>query len=48
MIIVDELHNLDMGTRAGAEASDTLKYFSERLPVTYLLTELPEAFSQFR
>ena len=32
MIIVDELHNLDMSTRAGAEASDTLKYFSERLP----------------
>jgi hypothetical protein len=23
-----------MGTRAGAEASDTLKYFSERLPAT--------------
>ena len=35
MIIVDELHNLDMSTRAGAEASDTLKYFSERLPVTF-------------
>jgi len=35
MIIVDELHNLDMATRAGAEASDTLKYFSERLPVTF-------------
>ena len=33
---VDELHNLDMGTRAGAEASDTLKYFSERLPVTFV------------
>ncbi len=36
MIIVDELHNLDMGTRAGAGASDTLKYFSERLPVTFV------------
>jgi len=36
MIIVDELHNLDMSTRAGAEASDTLKYFSERLPVTFV------------
>jgi hypothetical protein len=35
-IIVDELHNLDMATRAGAEASDTLKYFSERLPVTFV------------
>jgi hypothetical protein len=36
MIIVDELHNLDMTTRAGAEASDTLKYFSERLPSTFV------------
>jgi hypothetical protein len=36
VIIVDELHNLDMSTRAGAEASDTLKYFSERLPVTFV------------
>ncbi|HEV2259387.1 MAG TPA: ATP-binding protein, partial [Streptosporangiaceae bacterium] len=36
MIIVDELHNLDRATRAGAEASDTLKYFSERLPVTFV------------
>jgi hypothetical protein len=36
MIIVDELHNLDMTTRAGAEASDTLKYFSERLPATFV------------
>ena len=33
LILVDE-HNLDMSTRAGAEASDTLKYFSERLPAT--------------
>ena len=36
LILVDELHNLDMGTRAGAEASDTLKYFSERLPATFV------------
>ena len=45
---MDELHNLDMTTRAGAEASDMLKYFSERIPATFVLTELPEAFSQFR
>jgi hypothetical protein len=32
----DELHNLDMTTRVGAEASDTLKYFSERLPSTFV------------
>ena len=37
MIIVDELHNLDMTTRACAQASDTLKYFSERLPATFVL-----------
>jgi hypothetical protein len=40
MIIVDELHNLDMSTRAGAEASDTLKYFSERLPVTFVYADI--------
>jgi hypothetical protein len=45
---VDEIHNLNLATRSGAEASDTLKYFSERIPATVLLTELPEAFSQFR
>ena len=26
----DELHNLNTATRAGGEASDTLKYFSAR------------------
>ena len=40
LILVDELHNLDMGTPAGAEASDTLKYFSERLPATFVFSEL--------
>jgi hypothetical protein len=48
LVAVDELHNLNTATRAGAEASDTLKYFSERIPATYLLTELPESFFQFR
>jgi hypothetical protein len=33
---VDELHNLNTATRAGAEASDTLKYFSERIPATFV------------
>jgi len=36
MVIVDELHNLNMSTRAGAEVSDQLKYFSERLPATFI------------
>src|SRR5271157_6640433 len=38
--MIIELRNLDMGTRAGAEAWDTLKYFSERLPATFVFSEL--------
>jgi TniB protein len=37
VICVDEIHNLNIATRAGAEASDTLKYFSERVPATFVL-----------
>jgi hypothetical protein len=36
MVAVDELHNLNPATRTGAEASDTLKYFSERIPATFV------------
>lgn len=36
LVIVDELHNLNTATRSGAEASDTLKYFSERIPATFV------------
>ena len=35
LVAVDELHNLNTASRAGAEASDTLKYFSERIPATF-------------
>lgn len=35
LVAVDELHNLNTRTRAGAEASDTLKYLSERIPATF-------------
>ena len=35
LVEVDELHNLNTATRAGAEASDTLKYFTERIPATF-------------
>lgn len=35
LVAIDELHNLNTTTRAGAEASDTLKYFSERIPATF-------------
>jgi AAA domain len=36
-ICADEIHNLNIATRPGAEASDTLKYFSERIPATFVL-----------
>jgi hypothetical protein len=36
-VCVDEIHNLNIATRTGAEASDTLKYFSERIPATFVL-----------
>jgi hypothetical protein len=35
--VIDEIHNLNIATRVGAEASDTLKYFSERIPATFVL-----------
>ncbi|MCX4402202.1 MULTISPECIES: ATP-binding protein [unclassified Streptomyces] len=35
VILVDEIHNISLMTRHGAEASDTLKYFSERIPATF-------------
>lgn len=36
LVIVDELHNLNLATRAGAEVSDQLKYLSERIPATFV------------
>jgi hypothetical protein len=36
VVLVDELHNLSLATRNGAEVSDTLKYFSERIPATFV------------
>jgi hypothetical protein len=35
-VLVDEIHNMQLATRSGAEVSDTLKYFSERLPATFV------------
>ncbi|MCW2933666.1 MAG: ATP/GTP-binding protein [Actinomycetia bacterium] len=35
LVCVDEIHNLQLATRNGAEVSDTLKYFSERIPATF-------------
>jgi hypothetical protein len=34
-VLVDEIHNLNLASRSGAEASDQLKYFAERLPATF-------------
>jgi hypothetical protein len=31
-----KIHNLRLATRSGAEVSDTLKYFSERIPATFI------------
>jgi hypothetical protein len=36
MVLVDELHNVSLTTRHGAEVADTLKYFSERIPATFI------------
>ncbi|MFF9475968.1 TniB family NTP-binding protein [Streptomyces roseolus] len=36
MVLVDELHNVSLATRHGAEVADTLKYFSERIPATFI------------
>ncbi|UNO42763.1 hypothetical protein [Streptomyces sp. MST-110588] len=35
LMLVDELHNLNLDSHAGAEASDHLKCFAERLPATF-------------
>lgn len=36
LVLVDEIHNLQLSTRNGAEVSDTPKYFSERIPATFV------------
>ncbi|WPW32010.1 ATP-binding protein [Streptomyces atratus] len=36
LILVDELHNISLTSRHGAEVADTLKYFSERIPATFI------------
>ena len=38
LVAVDEIHNVSLATRSGAEASDMLKYFSGRIPATILST----------
>ena len=36
LVVCDELHNVSLATKTGAEVSDTLKYFSERIPATFV------------
>jgi len=33
---IDEIHNLNLATRAGADASDQLKYLAERILATFI------------
>jgi hypothetical protein len=48
LVCVDELHNLNLATRAGAEVSDQLKYFAERLPATFVYAGIDLPASMWR
>lgn len=37
LVLVDEIHNISLTTRSGAESSDQLKYFAERIRATFFL-----------
>ncbi|GAA0445155.1 hypothetical protein Acor_80530 [Acrocarpospora corrugata] len=37
LVLVDEIHNISLATRTGAETSDQLKYFAERIGATFFL-----------
>ncbi|MGR6977517.1 TniB family NTP-binding protein [Mycobacteroides abscessus] len=36
LVIVDEIHNLNLASAAGEDMSDHLKYFSEHMPATFV------------
>lgn len=36
LVIVDEIHNLNLATSAGEDMSDHLKYFTEHMPATFV------------
>jgi hypothetical protein len=36
LVLVDEIHNISLETRSGAEASDQLKYLAERISATFV------------
>jgi len=36
IVVVDEIHNINMATTAGEDHSDHMKYFTEHLPATFI------------
>ncbi|MGN9843734.1 TniB family NTP-binding protein [Nonomuraea sp. H19] len=36
IVVVDEIHNLNLATSAGEDLSDHMKYFTEHLPATFI------------
>ncbi|WP_433381470.1 hypothetical protein [Streptosporangium sp. CA-115845] len=42
LVLVDEVHRLDLNTRSGANASDHLKYLFDSVPATFVYAGLPE------
>jgi hypothetical protein len=36
LVLLDEIHKLNLASRSGAEVSDQLKYFSEHIPATFI------------
>src|SRR5260370_23050522 len=40
LVLVDEVHRLDLRTRSGAEASDQLKYFFDSVSATFVYARL--------
>jgi len=50
LVLVDEIHNLNLATAAGEDMSDHLKYFTEQLPATFVYAgiDIPRRLSGLR
>ncbi|MFI6519908.1 TniB family NTP-binding protein [Spirillospora sp. NPDC050679] len=50
LVLVDEIHNLNLATAAGEDMSDHLKYFTEHLPATFVYAgiDVPRRLSGLR
>ncbi|MEV6034015.1 ATP-binding protein [Nonomuraea sp. NPDC052116] len=50
LVLVDEIHNLNLATAAGEDMSDHLKYFTEHLPATFVYAgiDVPRRLSGVR